>query len=471
MSYTIMRVKKLKSAGAIKAVGEHLARQRATQNADPERECRTLVGTVDPWIGVQQRMAVVEAPIRKNAVLACEVFVGASPDYFRPKGGSAGTWDDHQLQAWIPTAIKSITKEWGAENVVTAYLHLDEATPHIQAIVVPITPDTNKLNASHWLDGRKALSQLQDRHAEDMKPLGLERGIRGSEATHTEVREWYGQMHAAIKGVPTPRVQSPPLQVTGRTREEWAEQETERLKDTLREPLLQLQTQARAYQEAEKKRAEREATAKRLAKELEESKQEITDLQKIANLVRGVPLSQVASYFDPEELEEAGIRIGKDKDGRERIFNADGKVVGRNGIDLVIQVTKEDFAGAVTWLAGRAGPAVAQKIALNSAIETTLQVVEQSRSVAVSSEVMQKRLDLSIERGRKRKISGYRSWSTHMRKHGFTMQMADDSLSFMEVFSNIMLSASEKQISTMWSSMQDDDWDPTQTDQSYGPSR
>jgi Plasmid recombination enzyme len=370
----------------------------------------------------------------------------------------------------------------GAENVVGAYLHLDETTPHIQAIVVPIDPQTSKLNASRWLDGRKALSDLQDRHARDMAPLGLERGIRGSLANHTEVRDWYGQMKAPLGSLPTPMVQTPGLMLTGGAREGWAEQETERLKGTLREPLSQLQTQARAYHHAADKRDEYEATAKQLAKELadtkaklSEAKEELTRLRPIAELVRGLPLSTAASYFEDEELVEAGLHIGPDQAGRERVFDQKGKVVGRNAIDLVMLATKEDYAGAVTWLVGRGGAGAAQRAAVGFVVENANHVVERSMVTAVSPPVIEKRLTLAVERGRRQKIQGERGWSAHFKRHGFGMRYAKDTLTFIEVFSGLQIPATHGQVSLMSSVREELETDAKHrrnwSDRPRGPSR
>ena len=55
--------------------------------------------------------------------------------------------------------------------------------------MVPLD-EKGKLNCRALLGGsRYRLSELQDDFAAAMKPLGLERGIKGSKAKHTEVRK------------------------------------------------------------------------------------------------------------------------------------------------------------------------------------------------------------------------------------------------------------------------------------------
>lgn len=412
MPFAILRIKKLKSAGAIQAVGQHNARTRETLNANPAVANRNLLergssspatlapsglrdsegaaspaqhaASEDAWELVQGRIAEVGARIRSNGVLACEVFMGASPEFFRPHGGAAGTWDDKQLAGWVPAAMTWLKQEWGEKNVVTAVLHLDETTPHIQAVVVPIHPVTQRMDATHWLGGKPKMAQMQSRFAEAMEGLGLERGVKGSLATHTKVQAWYGHMQGGVPEVPTPQVQVPESMIREKTREEFATQQTTRL-EALQQPAIEaLETQARARRLAVTKQRETEATNKGLVKALAAERadraaseqtlgQQVADLrtekeylQRQLQLFRFVPLAEAMSWFDPKELAEAGVRIRKDAKGRERIFGADGAVVGRNAIDLTMRVHGCATAGeAAAWIEIRQGRGAADRAVLN----------------------------------------------------------------------------------------------------------
>lgn len=56
---------------------------------------------------------------------------------------------------------KFLAAEFGAENVVSLELHMDESSPHFHAVVTPIKD--GKLNAKHWMDGPARLSKLYER--------------------------------------------------------------------------------------------------------------------------------------------------------------------------------------------------------------------------------------------------------------------------------------------------------------------
>ena len=405
MAYAILRIKKLKTVGTIMAVGQHNQRERETLNANPQQpnvtligpEIRSLVAPVhevsegaastdknpesDPmWKAVTARISEVDARIRKNGVLACEVLMSASPEFFRPRGGEAGTWDEARLQAWTPVTLDWLKHEWGEKNVVSAVLHLDETTPHIQAVVVPIDPDSGKMNASRWLDGRKALSEMQDRYGESMQALGLERGVRGSVALHTDIRAWYGHLQQPVPQVPEPVVEVPDMLVRAKSRQDYSQQQQARIQSEQEPAIATLETQARERTIAVTQRRVAEATNRRLAKELEAERDgraarekqlrkenaalmaQRDDYGRQLEQFRKVPLVEAMGWFDPEELAESGLRVGKDAQGRERIFNRENKVVGRNALDLVKEVHGCDSIGqAVAWIHIRQGELAAKR--------------------------------------------------------------------------------------------------------------
>lgn len=126
---------------------------------------------------------------RKNAVLAIEYLVTASPDDMKAK-------DRVAQDAYFADALSWLQAKHGAENVVYAGIHRDETTPHMYAYVVPKDPDTGKLNCRRFLGGAKALSEMQTDFAAKVGRFhGLERGIEGSRARHTTVRQYYAALN------------------------------------------------------------------------------------------------------------------------------------------------------------------------------------------------------------------------------------------------------------------------------------
>lgn len=89
--------------------------------------------------------------IRSDAVVAIEYLLTASPEFFEtgPKYER-----DKRLKSWCDSQLEFLKKKHGADNIMCAYLHLDEKTPHIEAYILPLDP-TGKLNCKHYLGGSK----------------------------------------------------------------------------------------------------------------------------------------------------------------------------------------------------------------------------------------------------------------------------------------------------------------------------
>ena len=132
-----------------------------------------------------------------------------------------GTQEDMQhivqegrLKAWCADNLEWLRRTFGAENVVSAVLHMDEATPHIHAAVVPIVTGERRKVRKEQTDGpdkrkyrtksasrprlcaddvmsRVKLKEYQDTYAAAMAKYGLQRGIDGSKARHVTTHEFY----------------------------------------------------------------------------------------------------------------------------------------------------------------------------------------------------------------------------------------------------------------------------------------
>lgn len=106
---------------------------------------------------------------------------------------------DKELKAkWLDENKKFAAEEFGAKNIVRFTLHLDEKTPHLHAVVVPLTSD-GRLSAKEIMGNKKAMQLRQDRYAEAMKPFGLERGIKGTAIKHENASDYYKRISEAQK--------------------------------------------------------------------------------------------------------------------------------------------------------------------------------------------------------------------------------------------------------------------------------
>lgn len=186
MSYAILRTEKLKTMGNIAASLSHNYRNRPTPNADPyrtvnnEHDLKTAGQVMD---GIKNRLP---EKTRSNAVLCVEYLITASPDW-------AGWKDKKQEADFFKRSLEWLKQRHGAENVISTSIHRDETTPHLVAYVVPIDSQ-GKLNAREFLGGRAKLSKMQTDFHDQVKDLGLERGLEGSKAEHTTIKDFYAEI-------------------------------------------------------------------------------------------------------------------------------------------------------------------------------------------------------------------------------------------------------------------------------------
>lgn len=201
--FAVLRFSKLKSFSHISQASSHNDRSRDTPNADSDLSHlnRVLVGSGNAETDVREALDVAGIQkLRKNGVIAVEAVLSASPSFFAE--------DPQRLDDWVDQSLAWLKKKHG-ENLVSACLHLDEQTPHIHAIIVPVDRSDRKkgpparLNAARWFSGREKLSEAQTSYAEAVAPLGLERGMfkahRG--ADHKTVKAYYVEAEAFQAGV------------------------------------------------------------------------------------------------------------------------------------------------------------------------------------------------------------------------------------------------------------------------------
>ena len=346
----ILRVAKLKSLNNVSGSEAHTARLQDTPSSDPTKTNIRLIGNPDdPTL-----KELIESTIaqkckhkpRKDAVLCTEIFLSASPEYFRPDEPSrAGKWDNQLMLNFADASTQWLLKNYG-DKCIRAELHLDESTPHIHAYLVPLNNKTKQLSHQAMFGGKTRLSKLQDNYAAAMAPLGIERGIKGSTATHTKVKEYYTAVNSNPLLLQLDRLAP--------QRGETAQQLFERIK-------ADPQIQTINHQLADRERAivaekEAQSTTVRALKKSQALETDNLKLRKQVDQLRDLPLEDVAWQLGLTKTD------GKWK-GLEHIINIDGTKFhdfrpgsskgGGGAIDLVMHVNNCNFNEALVWLRSR----------------------------------------------------------------------------------------------------------------------
>jgi len=200
MAFAILRTAKLKHGGNIAASLQHAFRERPTANADESVDNVILKGGQSVDEVNQDIQARTPEKYRKDAVRVVEVMITASPEAFERHGGQMSDQSEY-----FKDSLRWLEDKFGKDNVVSAQIHLDETTPHLSVYIVPNVG--GKLNAKEFLGGRQKLSAMQTDFAEKVgKKYGLERGLAGSPAYHTEVKQFYNALKNKPDPMPTPPV-------------------------------------------------------------------------------------------------------------------------------------------------------------------------------------------------------------------------------------------------------------------------
>lgn len=158
---------------------------------------------------------------KNKSVVAVEMIISATPTAFRDDPYSYGEYDQQKTHEWAKRNMEFLHKKYG-DNLIRVDLHLDEATPHLHAVITPIeqkersrrrtkaqikageksqTYTANVLNAKKLFD-RDALVLLQTEAAEVVADLGIERGVHGSRAKHTTVAQMMHKMREIFSKTP-----------------------------------------------------------------------------------------------------------------------------------------------------------------------------------------------------------------------------------------------------------------------------
>lgn len=211
-NYVIMRIEK-RQMGFVTAIGNHHERLKEKYKSNPDIVAeRTHLNyhIVEPngkyRSLVEKRIQESGAKKRKNSVVLQDAFVSATPEWIR-------ALPEEEQRSYLNHAYEFFKNRFGEENIISAVVHLDEATPHMHLVFVPITKD-GRLSSKELIGGPKGLSKLQDDFYEHMAERypELSRGIPKS-VTHRkhlpsylyknarELDKKYDQLVAAVEDI------------------------------------------------------------------------------------------------------------------------------------------------------------------------------------------------------------------------------------------------------------------------------
>ena len=197
MSYLVLHMDKFKKE-AIRGIQSHNRRQRESHSnpdIDYERSAANYelheAAASNYAEAIQNRiddLLLVKA-VRKDAVRMCGLIVTSDKAFF-------DGLTPEETRRFFEESKAFLTEFVGAENVVSAMVHMDEKTPHMHFFHVPVTQD-GRLNANK-IYTRQSLRKLQSELPAYLQSRGfaIERGVEqtpGSAKKHLDTREFKQQ--------------------------------------------------------------------------------------------------------------------------------------------------------------------------------------------------------------------------------------------------------------------------------------
>ncbi len=222
LNYAIFRSEPIMTIGDLAQIGSHNKREKKAYNSNPDidisrsKDNIELVPLSDKYVKGfynlvkdykkehEERMKTEREDRKKTfkqmldksqSVVADELLFTATNKFFENM-----TRDD--IKEWADTCMEFVYNDLGykKEQVLHATVHMDEKTPHVHCVVVPLVKKFDKrtnterytISKKQYIKDKIHLSELQDKYHARLvnKGYDLERGIKGSDKEHLSVKEY-----------------------------------------------------------------------------------------------------------------------------------------------------------------------------------------------------------------------------------------------------------------------------------------
>ena len=200
MSTLVLHMSKFKK-DAIRGIQSHNRRERES-HSNPDIDYSRSAGNYDLHESASDNYAqaiqnriddlLMIKAVRKDAVHLCGLIVSSDKSFFTRIGKD-------ETRRFFEEAAAYLTDFVGKENVISAMVHMDEKTPHMHFLHVPVTQD-GRLSANS-IYTRASLKKLQTELPGYLQSRGfdIQRGVEqkpGSAKKHLDTREFKQQQEA-----------------------------------------------------------------------------------------------------------------------------------------------------------------------------------------------------------------------------------------------------------------------------------
>ena len=186
---------------AVRGIQSHNRRERES-HSNPDIDYSRSAGNYDLHESASDNYAqaiqnriddlLMVKAVRKDAVHMCGLIVSSDKSFFTRMG-------KEETRRFFSEAAAYLTDFVGRENVISAMVHMDEKTPHMHFLHVPVTPD-GRLSANS-IYTRASLKKLQTELPSYLQSRGfdIQRGVEqkpGAAKKHLDTREFKQQQES-----------------------------------------------------------------------------------------------------------------------------------------------------------------------------------------------------------------------------------------------------------------------------------
>ena len=221
LNYAIFRSQPIMTLGDLKQIGSHNKREKNSYKSNPDIKIEMsqynvdLVPLTEKYVKgfynitkdyqkehLEKQKTEREDRKRKfnvmvdssRNVVADELLFTASNKFF-------DNMSNKELMRWADACMEFVYEDLGytKEQILHSTLHVDEKTPHIHCIVIPLVKKYDNrtkterytISKKQYIKDKNHLSQLQDKYHQRLTEKGfdLERGIKGSDNENINIKE------------------------------------------------------------------------------------------------------------------------------------------------------------------------------------------------------------------------------------------------------------------------------------------
>ena len=164
--YAILRFEKHRGNPA-KSIEDHHERNKEVYASNPDVDLtrsKYNYHLIQPEASyreeIDRRIEEAGCRTRKDNIRFIDTLITASPEFFEGKNRK-------EIREFFQHACTFMNKKVGKQNIVSAVVHMDEKTPHMHLVFVPLTED-KRLSAKQIVGNRRHMVEWQNQFYDHM---------------------------------------------------------------------------------------------------------------------------------------------------------------------------------------------------------------------------------------------------------------------------------------------------------------